>query len=370
MRKRILVLPLYGIGDVLMTTPAIRNLKEQLDCEITYLHMFRTTREILLNSPYIKENIFFPFLTSSKLRGISFLLQFRKRFDVSINFYPSNRRDYNLAAFTVGSPVRIGHRYMIGDLSELNFLKNKTVREDDGLHNVEENLRLLDFLGIKEKKLYPMEIFLTDEEITFAGRWLDERSANTTCLVGMHPGTSVFKGHDRRRWDAAKFAALIDKLAVDLKGSFFLLFGGPEEKPLRDAITSIVRDPRFVQPVDSVSLRQAAALMKRCRLFISNDSGPMHMAAASGVPTVAIFGPTNPVWVRPWGVPHRVVRTCISCSPCFRYSPVPIRCRASLDFECLRKITVEQVCEACKDLIGRESDDSCSGTPGYARGTE
>lgn len=350
--KKILVLPLYGIGDVLMTTPALRNLKEQQDCDITYLHMFRTTHDILLNNRFIKENIFFPFLTSSRIEGIRFLLQFRKKFDCSINFYPSNRRDYNLAAFIAGSRVRIGHRYVIGDLLELNFLKNKTVKEDDGLHNVEENLRLLDFLDVREKKPYPLEISLTAEEMLFAEQWLGERATGGgKLLVGIHPGTSVFKGHDRRRWSEKSFARLIDRLALDLENGVFLLFGGPEEKPLRDVITSSVRHVKRVLPVDSVSVRQAAALMMKCGLFVSNDSGPMHMAAASRVPTVAIFGPTNPVWVRPWGVPHRVVRTCISCSPCFRYSSSPLGCGGSRDFACLQEITVEQVYNACVELM-------------------
>jgi heptosyltransferase-2 len=355
--KQVLVLPLYGIGDVLMTTPAIRNLKEQLDCEITYLHMFRTTHDILLNNPYIKENIFPPFLETSRLAGIRFLLQFRKKFDCSINFYPSNRRDYNLAAFIAGSPVRIGHRYIMGDLTELNFLKNRTVREDDSIHNVEENLRLLDFLGIKERKPYPLEIYLTYEERSFADQWLSWRETYIgNFLIGLHPGTSVFKKHDKRRWSEESFGELINKLSAHWKNSIFLLFGGPEEKPLRESIISSVGDAKRVLSVDSVSVRQAASLMMKCRLFISNDSGPMHIAAAAKVPTVAIFGPTNPAWVRPWGVPHRVVRTCISCSPCFRYSPGPLHCVAFRDFACLQEIAVEQVYSACLDLLkGKKS---------------
>jgi ADP-heptose:LPS heptosyltransferase len=108
--KKILVLPMYGIGDVLMTTPALRNLKEQTDVEVTYLHMFKTTHDILMHNPYADRHIYFPFLEVSKLSGFRFFLQLRGKYDYSINFYPSNRRQYNLAAYVVGSPVRIGHR--------------------------------------------------------------------------------------------------------------------------------------------------------------------------------------------------------------------------------------------------------------------
>jgi heptosyltransferase-2 len=349
--KKVLVFPLYGIGDVLMSTPAVRNLKEQLDCEITYLHMFKTTHDILLNNPYIKENIFFPFLSSSKLQGIRFLLQFRKKFDCSVNFYPSNRKDYNLAAYLVGCPVRIGHRYVIRDTAELNFLKNMTMQEDDTLHNVEEDLRLLDFLGVKTKKPYPMDFFATAEEHQFAEHWERDKKIEGRMLIGMHPGASAFKNHAKKKWPEVAFAALIDMLSSELKDSVLLLFGGPEEQDLRRTVMSIVHDPERVLPVDHVSVRQAAALMMQCSLFVSNDSGPMHMAAAARVPTVAIFGPTNPVWVRPWGVPHKVVRACESCKPCFRYSPRPMRCGAGRDFVCLRDITVGEVYKACLDLL-------------------
>lgn len=355
MMKKILVLPLYGIGDVLMTTPAVRNLKEKTGAEITFLHMFETTRDILLNNPYIDEHLHFPFLRRSKLDGLRFLLGFRKKFDCSINFYPSNRRDYNLAAFIVGSPSRIGHRYSTRDLLELNFLKNRTIMEDDRLHNVEENLRLLDVLGLKDNLPYPMEIFLTEEEVAFSDNWLRDRKLGGKILVGIHPGASRFKNHDKKRLSEGSFAEMIDRLGKELGSGVFLLFGGPEEKLLRQKILSKALSLKNVLSIDDVSVRQAASLMKKCRLFISNDSGPMHMAVASGVPTVAIFGPTNPAWVRPWGVGYRIVRTGISCSPCFRYSPRPLQCGSKTDYACLRDIKIDNMIGACMAVLKEPS---------------
>lgn len=349
--KKVLVLPLYGIGDVLMSTPAVRNLKEQMYVEITYLHMFKTTRDILLNNPYIKENIYFPFLQSGKLAILRFMLQFRNRFDITINFYPSNRRDYNLAALLTASPVRIGHRYARMDLRELNFLKNRTVKESDGLHNVEEDLRLLDFCGVKEKKRYAMEIHLAEEEKRFARQWLEERKIDKKFLIGMHPGTSEFKNHGRKRWSQDSFAGLIDRICLEDEKKFILLFGGPEERPIRQEIISSSRQRQKICSVDSLPIRLAAAVMAECDLFVSNDSGPMHMAAASGVPTVAIFGPTNPVWLRPWGVRHRVVRAAPDCNPCFRYSPKPMECIENRGYDCIKGTSIEQVLAACRELM-------------------
>jgi ADP-heptose:LPS heptosyltransferase len=349
--KKILILPLFGIGDVLMTTPAIRNLKEQLDVEITYLHMFKTTRDILLHNPYIHANIHFPFLRQSTHAGLRFLLQFRKRFDCSINFYPSNRKDYNAAQLVIGSPMRVGHRYVRRDILELNFLKNRTIKENDALHNVEENLSLLQFLGIKEATAYPMEIYFTEEEKSSASQWLKERVLNKSLLIGIHPGTSTFKNHGKRRWSESSFADLISRLAHEVRDSVILLLGGPEEQSLRNAIVSLVHDGDKVLSVDSASIRQSASLISKCSIFISNDSGLMHCAAALQIPTIAIFGPTNPVWVRPWGVKHRIVRTGIPCSPCFRYSPLPLQCVANRDYACHKEIRVEQVLNACLDLM-------------------
>jgi ADP-heptose:LPS heptosyltransferase len=353
--KRVLVLPIYGIGDALMTIPAVRNLKEHLDVEITYLHMFRTTHDILKNNPYIDSHVHFPFLESSKLAGIKFLLPFRKKFDCSINFYPSNRRDYNLTSFLIGCRARLGHRYFEMDLAELNFLKNRTLKEDDGLHNVEENLRLLSFLGIENPELYPMEIFLVADEVRFADYWKKEHGLEDKTIIGMHPGTSIFKNHAMKRWPLESFAGLIDRLAENLPGSAFLLFGGSEEQEIRETIISLVNPDSKVLSASPMTIRHAAALMACCKLFVSNDSGPMHMAVASGIPTVAIFGPTSPVGLRPWRVRHKVVRKDLSCSPCFRYSPKPMECVNKRHNSCIHDISVEQVLSASLELFAGAS---------------
>ncbi|MDP2168784.1 MAG: glycosyltransferase family 9 protein, partial [Thermodesulfovibrionales bacterium] len=233
---KIIIMPLYGIGDALMSTPALRNIKEKTGAHITYLHMFKTTRDILINNPCIDEGIHFPFLNSGRLEGLRFLLRLRGKFDASINFYPTNRKDYNLASFIVGCPMRIGHRYVLRDIRELNFLKNRTVREDDSLHNVEEDLSLLDFLGINEKTPYPMEVHLSEEEKKAAASWLEGRGLGAAPFIGFHPGSSVFKESIRKRWPFEKVASLIRELSAAYPDFSYLLFGGREENPLKELI--------------------------------------------------------------------------------------------------------------------------------------
>lgn len=349
--KKILITPLYGIGDALMSTPALRNIKENLGAEITYLHMFAATREILGNNPYVDRSIFFPFLAKSRLASLRFLTRFRKKYDYSINFYPSNRKEYNVSAFISGSKVRIGHRYLRENFKELNFLKTHTIAEDDGLHCVEENLKLLEFLGIKEPKKYPLGFFMTGEEEDFAKCWLEERRNSESLVVGLHPGTASFKNHAKKRWPVESFVKLINKIAFEFPEVVFLIFGGPDEKSLKEAVVLNTDFKNRVFSVDFPSIREAAALMKHCDVFISNDSGLMHLAAALRVKTIAVFGPTNPVWVRPWQVKHKIISLGFPCAPCFRYSPRPLNCARGKDYACVKDISADMVFSAFRDLL-------------------
>lgn len=349
--KRIIIMPLFGIGDALMCTPALRNLKERTGAHVSFLHMFRTTHDVISNNPHVDENLYYPLIDSSRLSGIRYLLNLRGGFDASINFYPSNRRDYNLASLIVGAPVRIGHRYREGDLSGFNFLNNRTVMEDDNLHNVEENLRLLEFVGVDGQEPYPMEIHLSHEEKEAAREWLFDRGLGTDRpLVGLHSGSSVFKDHTNKRWPAENFAVFMRDLTERIEGVVFLLFGGPEEKPLKEQVISTSGLPGGrAFTVETAGIRATAAIMESCSGMLSNDSGLMHLAAALRVPTAAIFGPTNPEWLRPWGVDNRVLRSG-DCEPCFRYSPVPVKCSTG-GFQCIQDISVEDAVEAVVALV-------------------
>jgi len=351
----ILALPLYGIGDVLMTTPALRNIKERLPgARVTYLHMSKATMNVLELNPHVDENIFFPFLTSGRLAAMRFMLGFRGKFDISFNFYPSNRKDYTLASYLVHAPVRIGHRYRILDRKELNFLKNRTVMEDDGLHNVEENLRLLKFLDITAPEPYPLELYLSEEDREFASGWIKERALEGSEIIGIHAGTSAFKDQFKRRWPQERFAAFIGELGKTESETVFLLFGGPEERQLKEALREGSGISGRVYAVEADTVRRSAAIVSMCSRFVANDSGVMHLAAAMQVPTVGIFGPTNPQWVHPWKCPHRIVSLGMGCSPCFRYSPVPLHCPAGLDFACVQELEVSQVLEAVRSLPRQE----------------
>lgn len=344
-------MPLFGIGDVLMTTPALKLIGERTGLHLTILHMFKSTADVLADNPNVQENIHFPFLSAGRFASLRFLLSLRGRYDMSINFYPSNRRDYTLASFLSGCSERLGHRYLRGDIRELNFLKNRTVMEDDSLHNVQENLRLLKFLGIEDAESHPMEIFLNPQERGRAGEWIVQRGLEGRMLVGLHPGTSAFKDQYKRRWPAEKFSAFIREAAAAWPLASFVLFGGPEEEVLRDEVARGADLEGRVFSANLSGIRESIALIGACNYFITNDSGLMHAAATMQVPTVAIFGPTDPVYVHPWMCRHRVVTATGVCGPCFRYSPSPLRCAEDGEFPCVHRIEVGAVMEALDSLM-------------------
>ena len=351
---KILVLPQFGIGDTLLSTPAIHYLKNFFPrAETTVITMFKSTKDVLVQNSDIDKLIYFPFLEKNLIEVFKFLMDYRKKYDVSINFYPSNRAHYNLITRIIASKKRMGHRYKHCDIKCLNFLKNVTIKENPDLHVVEENLKLVHLLGGPQPNPddYKLLYYLNEEEKIFAENRMKKEGITAKTLIGFHPGSSVYKNHIHKRWSQEKFVELIELILEKLNDVNILLFGGKEDEEVKKFICENVKKSELVFNIKTKSVRETAAIMKFCKIFVTNDSGLMHLAASLDIPIVAIFGPTNPAWVRPWGVPYRIVRTGIDCSPCFVYSPKPIRCITNRNFACITEITVEMVLKAFEDLF-------------------
>ncbi|MHB8092457.1 MAG: lipopolysaccharide heptosyltransferase I [Syntrophales bacterium] len=145
---------------------------------------------------------------------------------------------------------------------------------------------------------------------------------------------------ETKLWEDEKFARLGDRIWQEL-GITVVLTGGDAE-PL-EKIMKLMKT-KALNLGGKTSLRELAALYKRAKIVVTTDSGPMHLAAAVGTPTVALFGPTDPVRTGPYGPGHRVIRTGINCSPCFRKKcPQP---------RCMTEISVEEVFNAVRKKLG------------------
>ena len=352
--KKIIVTPLIGLGDVLMTTPALELLKKSMpDAWVTYCAMNKATHDVLKGNPYIDKLVLYPMLGPNKPAAVFQLLrECTLRYAISLNFYPSNRLHYNLFSLLTLAPQRIGHTYLRMNFSQGNWLRTRTIAENDALHCVEENVALLPLLGVDVAgaAIPNLHLYLDGKECD-EGAAFRRHTAGTRPLVGVHAGTSVFKGHAARRWPKERFAELVRRFP----DAHFLLFGTAEEEAANRYILDAAETSSQVSLVNDKTIRQAAAIIRACDFFISNDSGLMHVAAAVGTPVIALIGPTNPVYIRPWGVEHRVITAPTPCRHCFHYSPKPLHCTAKNQFECLTELSIDKVEETTKEFLERFS---------------
>ncbi len=337
----VLVFCLAGIGDTLLATPALRALRDGFPhVKITALTMLAGARTILAQCPYIDEVLHFDFQGQGVLPSLKFVFGLRRhRFDASILAYPSNRFEYNVISFLVGARIRIGHRYNHLDVLCGNWLNSVHVKEDDELSNIEENIRLVEFLTGEECPDATVAFDLADDSKKYATQWLAKHDCGNRTLVGFHPGCDTRKNHVKRRWPREHFVALGRILSKEA-GARILVFGGSEEDELKRHIVSGI-DSDAVS-VGTTTLLETCALIAACKHFVSNDSGLMHLAGALGVPTTSIFGPTSPTWLRNPSAPRDELTLGLPCQPCFYYSPRHLRCRYK-DYRCLWRLSPSQV---------------------------
>ena len=356
--RKVVVFCLPGIGDAILFTPALAVLRQALpEAQITVITMFRGTADILSTNPDINEVRQFDFFNAGRWAGLRYVWKLRQEgFDLSLMPFPSNRLEYNLVNRLVGRRWRAAHRYRHQSWVNLWFMNNICAREDERRHNVEENLRLVEAVCERLGVVAPtpaqpqLKLTLTTADDTYAERLLRERNLDPArILFGLHTYSSTFKNMNRKCWDKDQFVALVRQLSQVHPDARFLIFSGPSDEAVNQYIMQ--HAPGGVVLVREPNLRQALAVLKRCRLFISNDSAIMHLAAALDVPVVALFGPSNWLRLRPWNQAHAIVRRDLPCMPCFHYSSRPLRCVAHLDYACMREIPVAEVFATVERLL-------------------
>lgn len=337
-----------------MFTPALKALKEHYPAsEIDALVMYKGVEDIYSRLEEINKIHFFNYLKASKLSSLSFTLGLRKlKYDIAINVYPSNRKEYNIINYLIGAKKRAAVNYLRNGSGNLSFLNNILVKEDDSLHNVEENYRLVEAvtgatINHKDSLNFPLRF----EEESYAENFLQKESISQKDLViGFHPGCATLKNHTMRRWEPEKFAAL-GKMLINEHKAKILIFGGPDELELKETIAYKINSDR-VFTVNPGSLAETAAVMKRCNIFVTNDSSLMHVAAAMKLNTVAVIGPTNTNYIHPWKTKHKIISLNLECAPCFFYSPKPLNCsRVDKKYKCIKDLEVMSVYSGVKDFL-------------------
>ncbi len=325
--KKVLVRGANWIGDAVMTLPALQALRRAFsEGHITVLakpwvaDVYRLSH--LADEVFIYED-------PGPHEGIGGLMKLcahlqEEGFEAAILF--QNAMEAAIIAFLARIPIRAGY-----DTDGRLFLLTHAVRRKKSvhrLHQVHYYLEMIRALGVAVADHTPR--IVPPGNIPFP---LPEGN-----LIGMAPGAQYGPA---KRWFPERFAALADLLSASLSAQV-LLFGSKADKEVTAEIKSLSQHP----PIDlagKTSLTEAMAIMARLRAFVTNDSGLMHVAAALGIPVVALFGSTNPEATGPVGSASRVIYHPVPCSPCLKAS-------CPSDFRCMESIHVEEVFSAVKEL--------------------
>ncbi len=363
--RRILVRGVNWLGDAVMTTPALLRLREKFPAAHIALLCPEKLVDLWRHHPAVDETISFAagegvFAIGKKLRA--------GNFDLAV-VLPNSPRSA-LEVFFANIPQRLGYArpwrnffltQAVGARAEAVKMRKRTVAEiqrlvaqnpesriqnpeiENSAHQIFEYLQLTATLGASPEPLAP-QLAVTPEEITAALKKFGlEKTAAP--IFGLNPGAEYGPA---KRWPVENFIAAAKKIQSRTNCTW-LLFGGKSDMAITNQIASQLptSNSHLLNLAGQTSLRELMALLKLCRVLLTNDTGPMHVAAALGTPVVVPFGSTSPELTGP-GLPgdarHRLLKSAAPCSPCFlRECPI--------DFRCMNGIKVETVVAAVLSVV-------------------
>lgn len=362
--KKILIIRLSAIGDVLRALPVLHTIRHNFPRSYIAWAVEEPAQDLLLHHPQVNEVLIVPkkawgsLLKSGRMvrlcREISSFVRTlkSKQFDLVIDFHGLLKS--GLISFLSGAPVRVGFTREF--TKEGNFLFNncRFPLETGAISRIERNLRLLEKMGLKIIDDYPV-IPITDNDRSVVKEFFRHaRIDSSRLLVAIHPGTSPRTLY--KRWDPHRYATVADQLIRDYAAQIIFTWSGSE----RDTVNEITAQMKYRahSACETKSLGQLAEIFRHCDLYIGGDTGPMHLAAFMGVPVVAIFGPTDCVVNAPYNkTKHIIIRKEIPCSPC--------RDRYCKKRDCMKAIQDDDVIQAARLILnaGKQRAASQSAAP-------
>ena len=352
--KKILVRGPNWLGDAVMCEPALRGLRSLFpDAHITLL-VKPAVVELFAGHPALTRVLTYD--TKGRHAGLSgkwtLAGQLRRQgFDLAVLF--QNAFEAAFLTFLAGVPRRYGYA-----TDGRSLLLSDPVAAPDRrtlVHQVRYYWDLLKPLGLTGDPPAPELVVFPEEEQAMAGRFAQGGLTATDVVVGINPGSTY---GEAKRWLPERFAEVTERLCRTIRESpgqhvSVVIFGAKGEERLGQEIAARLSSRSLVLS-GATTIRELMAAVKRCRVLLTNDTGPMHMAAAFQIPVVAIFGPTDWRTTSPFGNAHAIVRQPVDCAPCLlRECPI--------DHRCMTRVTVDQVYEA-----GLSSLSSLSGLSGLS----
>ncbi|MBM3245367.1 MAG: lipopolysaccharide heptosyltransferase II, partial [Candidatus Omnitrophica bacterium] len=310
--KRILIARTDRIGDVVLSTPVIKALRDKFPSAYIAMMTSPYAKEIVEGNPYLDEVIVYDKDAKHKSwrRSVKFALNLKKKkFDAAVILHPTNR--VHLVVFGAGIPTRIGYNRKLGFLLTDKLAHEKQMGKK---HESEYNFDLLKCFSVdaKEKELFvPLD--------ARSERWAEklfesEGITEKNMALAVHPGASC----PSKIWPHERFAEAADKL-IEKYGFKVFIIAGPKDTALANSMAKKMHHAG-INLSGKTSVSQTASLLKRCNLFISNDSGPVHIATAVGTPVISIFGRAqnglSPKRWGPLGVKDKILHKNVGCLEC------------------------------------------------------
>lgn len=337
--KNILVVRLDRMGDVVLSTPVLKALRDTYpESRITFM-VRPPVKEIVEGNPYVDDVIIYDkamgFLGSlgliKKLRG--------KKFDLAVALHPTSRTHWIIFLSGISKRLGFDRRKRMGILLTDRIPDKKHL----GLkHEIDYTLDILRYMGIDVKDRR-MHVPVSRDNGMRAREMLENGGiSENDSVVAVNPGASC----PSKRWPAEKFAEAADML-IKSRGVKIVIISGGSDKCIGAKMASSMKE-RCLDLSGRTGVGDMAGILKRVKLFISNDSGPVHVACAVGTPVVAIFGRSDRgLSPRRWGPSNKgdvVIHKDVGCMECLAHNCV-------LGFKCLSAITVDEVVRAAEGLL-------------------
>jgi ADP-heptose:LPS heptosyltransferase len=357
--RRVLLLRLERIGDLVMALPALAALRAALpDAELD-LVVGSWNADLAGAIPGITRVVGLDAAWLAREGGGSSLRQLladarewrRHRYDLAINFEPDIRSNLLLAAS--------GARWTVGYASGGGgAVLDAALTYDPGAHTADNALRLIaSAVGAVFPPAASTLLSLPADARARAAQRIGRRSGP---VVGMH----VSGGRAIKQWPPERFADVARRLAAEF-GAAIVLTGSGADRPLTAPLRAALAPEGVVDAVGDADLVSTAALLQQCDVLVTGDTGPMHLASAVGTPVVAVFGPSDPARYGPRGRRDRVVRVDLPCAPCNRIRLPPVRCVGHTP-DCLALVGADRVFATVRDVLAsapRRSDVAVTGSP-------
>jgi heptosyltransferase-2 len=337
--KKVLIRGVNWIGDTVITLPAIRGIRDVFPGAHLEILLKPHLASLFKQCTFLDACLFYPEGSGYDLirKEKKLIEKIReKKFDLAVIFPRSLRS--SLIPYLARIPFRVGFQS-----SHRGIFLTHGLRETQELlrcHQVEYYYHIARALGTREPWDLP-ELSIGREEHSWAHAFLQHAGiADNHLVIAINAGSTYGVA---KCWQPEKFAELARRLTNN-RSIKIILIGGNNNASLVDAL-ALHLDGRAFKAVGH-DLLNLAALLKRCHLVISNDTGPMHIAAAVGTPVVALFGSTNPTTTGPLGKEHHIVRKDIQCSPCLKR-------KCPENHACMSFISVDEVEQVVQEHLER-----------------